>query len=302
MIISRLSGGLGNQLFQYAYGRALSLRSGSPLKLDIDGLVRSAKGDTPRPYLLSHFNIQAEIATIDEIRRLKYPLGIVSKGWRYASTKILRKFNVGFEPGLFARYARRAAKGGDIYLYGFWQTERYFEGAEDAVRADLTLKDPFGPAAAGIFAKINSAKRDGFMTISLHVRRGDVARDAMKNLYFGISTPEYYARAFDYLKSRFSQLSIKPMVFVFSDDIEWAKQNISMPYPATYVEGAGIADYEDLVLMSSCDHHIIANSSFSWWGAWLDVSPNKIVIAPKEWIRKKRRQHRDTVPSSWIRV
>lgn len=302
MIITRLSGGLGNQLFQYAYGRALSLRSNNPLKLDIEGLIRSAKGDTPRPYQLSHFAIHADIATPEEIAKLKYPFGIISKGWRYASVKFLRRFNVGFEPRTFSHFERIAKKGGNVYLYGFWQTERYFAEAADTLRADFTLKERLGAPAQTFADKIVAAKRDGIATVSLHVRRGDVARDAMKNPYYGITTPEYYSSALTAIAERLGPAASNMQIFVFSDGIKWTRQNISIPYPVAYVEGAGIADYEELFLMSLCDHNIIANSSFSWWGAWLNPNPAKIVIAPKRWIRKRQKQHIDICPSTWLRI
>ena len=307
MIITRLRGGLGNQLFQYACGRALSLRTDNPQKLDIEGYERAANGDTPRSYLLSHFNIIEDIATLDEIRRLKYPFGIASKAWRYASTKFLRRFNTGYIP----RYMH--AKG-DIYLDGFWQTELYFADTETTIRKELTLKDPLGATAQTFADQIVAAKKNGVTTVSLHVRRGDVARDAFKNPYYGITTPAYYKKALAALVEKLAaragngenaaRQNIR--IFVFSDGIEWTKENIDIPFPTTYVDGGDasnkIADYEDLALMSMCDHNIVANSSFSWWGAWLNPNPEKIVIAPKDWIRTNKHRHKDTVPSSWIRV
>jgi hypothetical protein len=286
MIIINLRGGLGNQLFQYACGRALSLRNGEPVKFDITGYAKTANSDTPRSYLLSKFNIHDEhIATDQEILALKYPYGILSKLYRRIRTKI-GLFNIGFVP-------RILRKKGNVYLDGYWQTEKYFIDKEDVIRKELSLRYPLSAPAQAMAELI----KKNSPSVSLHVRRGDVARDAKTNPYFGITTPEYYSDALNYISRKVAQ----PHVFVFSDDIEWVKQNIPISLPATYVSG-NIPDYEEVTLMSMCEHNIIANSSFSWWGAWLNRNRGKIVIAPKEWIKKRKLQHKDITPSSWTRI
>ncbi len=303
MIITRLRGGLGNQLFQYACGRALSLRTDNSIRLDVEGYAKEAqeknRKDTQRSYSLSHFNIRAEIATSEEIRAFKYPLGIISKGWRFAKVKIFRQFNTGFIPKILS-------KRGDVYLDGYWQTELYFNDHEKEIRADFTLKNPLGSAAADVAAQIRGAE-----SVSIHVRRGDVARDAATNPYFGISTPDYYAAAINHIVSLSKNTNENtgksinsPRFFVFTDDVAWVKENIKIPEPCTFVSGKNIPDYEELVLMSLCRHNIIANSSYSWWGAWLNANPEKIIIAPKEWVNgaHNRKMHKDTVPSAWIRL
>jgi hypothetical protein len=299
MIIIALKGGLGNQMFQYACGRALSLHDNEPVKLDISGYAKTRTSDTPREYSLSHFSIKEKtIATNEEIRALKYPYGIVSKGWRFIRTKIFRQFNLDWNPRIFS-------KKGPRYLDGYWQTEKYFVDYADDIRREFSLEKPFGTAAQAIADTIST----GQPAVSLHVRRGDVARDAATNRYSGITTPEYYARALAFLAEKLSTLGIKNFhVFVFSDDIEWVKQNIPIPLPTTYVSEKleigvpKIPDYEELVLMSMCDHNIIANSSFSWWAAWLNRNHDKIIIAPKIWIRGNGTKHKDIAPASWIRI
>ena len=299
MIITRLRGGLGNQLFQYVCGRALSLRAsnaGNLLKLDVEGYAPAAqeqnRTDTKREYSLSHFSIVEDIASADEIRRLKYPFGIVSKGWRFAKVKVFRQFNTGFVP-------RVLSWTGNIYLDGFWQSELYFKDAEETIRKELTLKKELGPQATSIAEKI---KTIGGASVSLHVRRGDVARDAATNPYFGICTPTYYEAALTYIK----KYTANPHIFIFSDDPAWVKENIKITEPHTFIsdenKGNLLPDYEELVLMSMCAHNIIANSSFSWWGAWLNANPSKIIVAPKEWITRSKRQHKDIAPPSWIRL
>jgi len=288
MIIINLKGGLGNQMFQYACGRAISLRNEEKIKLDITGFERTKNMDTPREYYLSHFNIFCnEIASGGEIQILKYPLGIVSKGWRFFKVKILRQFNIGFIPKIF-----NAKKS--IYLDGFFQTEKYFIHCADTIRKEFSLKEPMGQAAQAVASKISKEPE----SVSLHVRRGDVARNVATNPYAGITTPEYYRKALEYIGSKLK----KPHVFIFSDDPKWVVENIKISFPSTVISSSGIPDYEEIILMSQCRAHIIANSSFSWWGAWLNPRPDKIVIAPKQWIRKMQWRHKDTVPKSWIRL
>ena len=147
--------------------------------------------------------------------------------------------------------------------------------------------------------------------MSLHVRRTDVTLEAETNPYFGIATPEYYERALNTLHERIAAAtggnaaktaSPTLRVFIFSDDIAWVQENLKIPYPTTYVSDPGIKDYEELVLMSMCPHNVIANSSFSWWGAWLNENPNKVVVAPSQWVRIRPQNYKDTVPETWIKI
>ncbi|MDE2188786.1 MAG: alpha-1,2-fucosyltransferase [Patescibacteria group bacterium] len=294
MIIINLKGGLGNQLFQYAAGRALSLRQENktgikvPIKLDITGYGKDNGIDTVRRYSLEPFNTRASIANRDEIRRLKYPFGVVSKGWRFFKAKILRQFNTGFVPRIFNTK-------GPIYLDGFFQTEKYFLDTEKEIRSDLTLKNPFSVKAQGISAQIEKTVN----SVSIHVRRGDYVTDAKTNQHHGTCGHEYYSKALEYIASK---IGTDFTVFVFSDDIEWVNKNLPLPYPAVYVSSPDIPDYEELILMSQCHNHIIANSSFSWWGAWLNPHADKIVVAPKQWVRTGKDAMKDIVPNSWIRL
>jgi hypothetical protein len=295
MIITRLNGGLGNQMFQYACGRALALRNRDSLKLDISGYGagRSNGTDTPRKYSLSHFNIEEDIASENEITKARYPLGAVSKYSDIFRKKILRQFNVGFIPKIF--HSKTA--GSSFYLDGFWQSEKYFADWADEIRREFTLKKAMSPAARAI-ANAMASNNGNTPSVSIHIRRGDVARDAATNPYYGIATPEYYSKALQYITKKTGTFR----VFVFSDDIEWTKKNIAIPYPTTYVSGATIPDYEEMILMGMCDHNIVANSSFSWWGAWLNQNPGKIVVAPAVWSKRNKKWHTDTVPKTWTRL
>ena len=289
-----MKGGLGNQLFQYATGRALALRQEkkygekTQIKLDITGYGISNSIDTVRQYALDVFNTKSEIATPEEIRELKYPFGIISKGWRFFKAKVLRQFNTGFVQNIFDTK-------GSIYLDGFFQTEKYFLDAEKEIRTDLTLKNPLGSEALKAFEIVKTRQN----SVSLHVRRGDYVRDSKTNKTHGTCNAEYYSRALELVSSKIGQ---DINVFIFSDDIKWVKENMPIPYPVTHVSSPEIKDYEELTLMSMCKHNIIANSSFSWWGAWLNPNPNKIVIAPKRWVLKGEKNFKDICPDSWTRV
>jgi hypothetical protein len=301
MIITRLNGGLGNQMFQYACGRAMALRNNDTLKLDISTYAKATQTntgqdqnvtDTPRRYGLFHFNIHADIALDVEAKRLRYPFGPLSQAIEFFNKKVLRDFNVGFVPQILK-------KKGNRYLDGFWQSENNFGDYTGVIKKDFNLKSPLSPAAQEI---ANEIRKPG-QAVSIHVRRGDIAANASTNPYYGICTPEYYSKSLNGIAQSVQDFR----VFVFSDDIEWAKKNIPISHPTTYVSDTAsgkpaIPDYEELVLMSMCDHNIIANSSFSWWAAWLNGNLNKIVIAPKEWIKHHKNWHTDTVPPTWIRL
>ncbi len=294
MLVMNIKGGLGNQLFQYAAGRALALRRDddkkgiNSIKLDITGYGENNGIDTIRHYALSPFNINAEIASADEIKKLKYPLGRISKVLRFIKIKILRQFNTGFNSSIY-----NSKK--PLYLDGFFQTEKYFIDKEDEIRKDLTLKDPLSPRAVEILAKINSCPN----SISLHIRRGDYVSDKNTNQNHGTCDMDYYKKAIEYINSKIGN---DMQVFIFSDDIEWAKENLKFDYPTIFVSSPEIPDYEELILMSKCKHNIIANSSFSWWGAWLNQNHDKIVIAPKKWVLKNENNFKDIIPEKWHKI
>lgn len=287
MIIINLKGGLGNQMFQYACGRALSLRNGdSELLLDTTGLERANQvGDIYRPYSLSHFNVVADPADLATIQKIKYPLGLISKAWRFFKFKILRQFNVRFNSRIFEIK-------GSVYLDGYWQTEKYFEDFKDEIRKDFEFKDQLGIYAQ---QKLDEILRDDD-SVSVHFRRGDYVNNANHDT----NNQDYYSRAIIQIKELKGQVNF----YVFSDDIEWVKNNVEFLKNANFVSSPEIKDYEELYLMSKCKNHIIANSTFSWWGAWLNSNSNKIVIAPKKWVNGKENETKfaDIIPSGWIRL
>jgi len=293
MIIVDIKGGLGNQMFQYACGRALSLLAeargeDSTLKLDITGYGRTAGSETLRTYDLAAFNVQAGIASAREIARLKHPSGLLSRAWRFLDEKVLRRSYVRFHPSVLDRV-------GDIYLDGYFQSEKYFKDFETEIRADFSLARPLGEKAKELLDKIS---RDPY-AVSLHVRRGDYVSDKATNEHHGSCGIDYYERAVGEITARIGRAS----VYVFSDDIGWAKANMTFSCPVFFVSGQGVSSVEEIVLMSACRHAVIANSTFSWWGAWLNRNPDKIVIAPKRWsTRHNDDWYADIVGSTWIRI
>src|ERR1051326_814195 len=294
MIIVRLLGGLGNQMFQYALGRTLALKNSDELNLDIEGYKSQARTNerSIRRFELDHFNIQAEVATVDEINRLKHPFGRASS----VARKIRSRFavpTVRFDAAVLRRT-------GNLYLEGYWQSEKYFKQFEDAIRADFKAKEEPSTPARHIMAEIKNAKDSRAIPVSLHVRRGDYAYSPESIRDFGMPPDDYYNSAVRFISERLN--TPKLTLFVFSDDIVWVESRLRFSFPVTYVSRAGMDDWEEILLMSSCSHHIIANSTFSWWGAWLNNDSTKIVVAPKHWAHKNPWHFKDIIPADWIRI
>jgi hypothetical protein len=180
------------------------------------------------------------------------------------------------------------------YIDGYWQSEKYFKRIEPTVRKEFTLITSPSTKNQKIIDKIKSCE-----SVSLHIRRGDYVTDPKTNTLYGTCPPEYYEKAIQLMKDKVKH----PVYFVFSDDPEWIRSNMVTGYPQHVVDINGPDDaHEDLRLMSCCKHHIIANSSFSWWGAWLSNNPKKVVVAPKKWFNNYHKDEQDVVPENWVRV
>lgn len=274
MIIVNVRGGLGNQMFQYACGRALSLRNNDELSL-----VRSEyQGDITRKFSLTNFAIKGKV--IESSAVPKFP-----KLLARFKQKLTRNFYVGFDSSILKK------RGQTVYLDGYFQSEKYFQDFARDIRQDFSLAVPFDCRVAEIASVIKNDPH----SISLHVRRGDYVTHPE---FGGIVTREYYERAI--LHIRESVPSAK--FYVFSDDIDWCRSELPLGPDATFVSNPESKDYEEMSLMSLARHHIIANSSFSWWGAWLGNNPDKIVIAPKKWSNLHQNWYKDIIPSIWIRL
>ena len=295
MIIVRLFGGLGNQMFQYALARRLSLQHDVSLKLDISQFETYKL----RRYSLNVFNIIEDFATENDIARIKGK-GFVSS--RRPIEKLLPYYKRSCVYEKFSRFDPNILKSPkNLYLAGHWQSERYFKEIEDIIRREFTMR--FKPDANNerMIMLIKSAN-----AVSLHIRRADYVTKAATNQFHGTCSITYYQQAVETITRKVSS----PHFFVFSDDILWAKENLTLKYPTEFISyNNNTKDFEDLRLMTNCNHHIIANSTFSWWGAWLSSNPNKIVIAPKKWFNNTSimefdvdKDAIDLIPEDWIRV
>jgi len=289
MIIVKLIGGLGNQLFQYALGRHLAEKNHLELKLDIAGF-REYK---LHAYGLGHFNIAENFATDEEIARFQKYRRRPGKKW-FLYNKLIADEHKYVQEKQFHFDSRILEIGGEAYLDGYWQTEKYFKDIEHIIRKEVIVKTPLQGENAEVAEEIVATT-----SVAMHIRRGDYVTNRETNEYHGTCGLDYYRKAIEIISKKVNN----PHFFIFSDDHKWAKDNIVLEYPATYVEHNNAdKNYEDLRLMNLCKHQIIANSSFSWWGAWLNPNKEKIVIAPKRWFQTPKMDTRDLLPDSWIRI
>ena len=292
MIVVKLIGGLGNQLFQYAVARHIAEIHRVVLKIDISGFETYKL----HKYSLWPFNIQENFASLEEVTALTVrKQGIVERVIRRvlhkppkpAPTHIREKKRFHFNPDILNLSA-------GVYLDGSWQSEKYFADIETVIRQEFTVKTPQVGKDKELAEQMASCE-----SVSLHIRRGDYVSDSHTNQILGPSDLDYYFRCVEY----FTQTVKNPHFFIFSDEPEWARNNLKLSYPTTLVDhNEADKNYEDLRLMSQCRHNIIANSTFSWWGAWLGQNPKKIVLAPKRWFKSDDYNPKDLIPDKWIKV
>lgn len=305
MIVAEIFAGLGNQLFQYAAARALAERLQVPLRLNVQPLA----GSTTCTYDLDKFSITAALASPAEVEaavslpppgfrqnlrrvanRLKPP------AWRRS---IVREVNFHFEDEL-----RAATK--NCYLFGHWQSEKYFKCFEHIIRREFTLAPGVTEDRPHLVAQIGREE-----SVSLIIRRGDFLQYDHLNLYG--DNLGYYYKAIERIKSH----TRNPHFFLFSDDIAWVKAHLRLEVPHTFVSEPYPGEqykinarrHQDLLLISRCKHHIITNSTFAWWGAWLGEDKEKIVVAPQRWFKEGTRWYngtvadtKDVLPESWIKI
>jgi hypothetical protein len=288
MIITRITSGLGNQLFQYALGRTLALRDNTSLYFDLSYYLQAYETDTVRTFKLDRFSINYQVLNTS-------PYLYVSKFTRLLPNRSLKPvFAFVQEKQFHYDPLVNQMKSQFVTLDGFWQSERYFAGQADVIRRELMFRRTPGPAFSEYQHLIGQAETP----ISLHIRRGDYVNHPEFSQSFGFVGLDYYQRATAKLLGQYPNGHF----FVFSDDPAWVQENLNLTTAHTFVMNTGPdADVDDLQLMSQCQHHIIANSSFSWWGAWLNPNPAKTVIAPRTWFRNKPDwQTTDLIPSAWL--
>jgi hypothetical protein len=292
-IVVRQISGLGNQLFQYAAGRYYSKRYGAQFRIAVDPARKAVSHGYARPFLLSHFSIttpakelsQAERFILSEKPWLKPAIALVT---RPLGIQVFREKRSQFYTFLQDLPLENNIR--TLYIAGYWQTHRMVDDIGEELRVDLRFKE----AAKGENLEVLDQIRQSKNSVSLHIRRGDYTLAAEGKIALPI---EYYYRAIDALRIRLAE----PVFFVFSDDIAFAKENLPRDIRTVFVEhNDAFSSHEDLRLMSSCQHHIIANSSFSWWGAWLNPRSDKIVFAPRYWHLRADSYYPGLFPPDWI--
>ncbi|MDJ1483154.1 alpha-1,2-fucosyltransferase [Cytophagaceae bacterium YF14B1] len=291
MIIVRLNGGLGNQLFQYALGKTLSILHQTPFKIDITWYKKGI-----RQYELRYFTINENIATDEDIalttritQRWTHRLdrNLIQPLLPYYKRHVVVEKHFNFDPNILK-------VNSSAYLNGYWQNETYFKKIEEILRKDLQFKEPLDQQNRIISESILQQN-----AVSLHVRRGDYVSNPEYQQVFGTCGIDYYEKAIRWIGENVEN----PHFFLFSDDIPWVIKNINIPFPFTIIDhNKGDKSYRDMQLMSKCKHHIIANSTFSWWGAWLNPDKRKKVIAPAKWANIETERSNYIVPTNWYKI
>ena len=294
MIIVKLQGGLGNQMFQYTAARCL-LKNKKKLYLDhqfLDANTSDSEHFNARCYELHIFkNLKAVKATAFELSLFK------SQSIFFNILRFLLKSSIKYVQEIDSRYISLSDVPANTYLEGYFQSESYFKKHREIILKEFKFPslDPINEALKNTIIACANA-------VSIHIRRGDYLKS--KNVFdtHGILPLTYYKKALDILKDKHPVISL----FIFSDDMNWVKGNLKVDnFKIYYIDNNSIGDsWKDMALMSYCKHHIIANSSFSWWGAWLNQYAEKIVIAPARWFADGNVHafENDIVPDSWIRI
>lgn len=291
MIVVRLKGGLGNQMFQYALGRALALKHNVPLRFNIESYenttARPFTNYTIRTYDLELFNCEGALATRKDIPWLYRMYGKGKLALIFDAVR-RRIFRHKAQELYFSDYNPAMLDlGPNAYLDGFWQSPKYFNHIADIIRNDFTLKHDPSPEIMALAKKIKAEA-----SVGIFIRRTDF----IGNPDYEFVDEKYYLRGLQYIAAR----EKIETVYVFSDDIEWCRENVSFSHKTVFIDNtyAGERYTGKLFLMTTCRHFIIPNSTFAWWGAWLSYTPGKIVIAPNYWFPGT--DIKDVIPSEWV--
>ena len=292
MIIAKLMGGLGNQMFQYATAAGLAEKHNTNVVIDNSWFETTTNVETPRHYELNRFALDQNFIDLGQF-------ALVDKLSTSPKTKLYNLIIGRATPRIFVY--KEKGHGFDInvlnlpdntLLEGYWQTEKYFTFCRYKILHDFT------------FIKGSTKKNQEVLdlikrttSVSLHIRRGDYANNEITKAFRGLTGLGYYQEA----ANKISRKIKNPHFFIFSDEPEWCRQNLKLSFPSTYVSH-NVDGSEDMRLMIHCQHHIIANSTFSWWGAWLNPRKDKIVYAPKQWFNDSSMDTKDVLPKNWIKI
>lgn len=285
-ITTRLYGGMGNQLFQYAAGRAVAIANQTELLLD----TRWFNGKLDRTYMLDHFQhkgIVADESMLPPAKAQGAVQKIVRQYQKWSGKRLMERAN-SFDPRI-----GQAGKG--TYLYGYWQVPNYFVSIADKLRQELTVAAPPSNQNKELLNLIA-----GTYCVSVHVRRGDYIINPKNSGRFATCTPDYYRRAAQLICENDAG---DPTFLLFSDDPAWVKENIDLQGRVIVVDhNDSRSAHEDLRLMAACRHNIIANSTFSWWGAWLNPNQGKLIVAPKIWYYDPDLSNDFIMPGDWTQI
>lgn len=278
-------------MFQYATARSLALKHDTVLLAD----SRSFRTYRLHSYLIDRFQVEMQEADATNLHGMVLPpdkRNAFTKGWwslrNRGRMKIFRERGLEYQAGF-------KSLPDNTYLLGYWQSERYFHHIAPLLRTELSRPEPIDDVNQTVVSEM-----DGTMAVSLHIRRGDYVSNPRTLMVHGTCSLDYYQAAARYVADRVGE---PPTFFVFSDDPEWTRENLKLPFAMRFISHNPVEDPSlDLRLMSHCQHHVIANSSFSWWGAWLNPSDQKIVVACRRWFADPDRNDRDLVPENWVRL
>jgi hypothetical protein len=304
VITVSLIGGLGNQMFQYAAGKALAERHGVGLSLDLSGFRNYAL----RSFLLDRLCVpKADLASVSEAGAEKPANHFVRSLWKQRIDRVLARARLPklapsadqYREPHFHYDPAFEELGPQTSLFGYFQSERYFTLIAESLRDWLLPREPLGVAAAGVLGRIERSR----LSVSVHVRRGDYLNPGTAEFHGMLGEP-YYRQAIDRIEAAFDE-GID--FFVFSDDPAAAEQvlNFVPKSRLNHVRGDPERPWEDMALMARCRHHVIANSSFSWWGAWLNRATDKVVVAPRAWFAPAELKKLNTVdlyPPGWTLI
>lgn len=325
--IVKLNGGLGNQMFQYAFAVALGRKWQDEVLFDFSYFKETSNDIVVvRPFELGIFNTDCKPASDEDLTQIidKSERTLIEKvAWDWFKIKKYKPATNILRQSSAYIFEKKFLTQPDAYYYdGYFQNEKYFKHCRSELLQHFSLKESLGGKCAETLEQIK-----GTNSVSIHVRRGDYVTLESANTLHGLCSLEYYKQAIEYIAkkvpTRMSASAPSPLVgegeflgedtsfrnsgegyyphfFLFSDDVEWVVQNLKIDYPYTVVDFNQDNGFLDMELMKNCKHNIVANSSFSWWGAWLNENPEKIVVAPKKWLAINEKC--DIVPSEWVKL
>ena len=299
MIVVRLMGGLGNQMFQYATAYALAKRNNTEVKIDVTLLEQNKKHAhekvTHRELDLETFNLKLVFASQKEIDHFNGKVHnnlfgkIINKLGSFSRAKdLILETGRGFNEHVLNLKDNKC-------LVGAWQSESYFSDLKEEIKKIFKFKMAIPESSKEIFDQINNVN-----SVCVNVRRGDYITSPIYSKNIGALQPTYYNSGINWMEEKLSS----PHFFVFSDDVEWCKSNIVSKSPLHFIghEHAGVKFNTYIQLMSKCKHFVISNSTFAWWAAYLGEKENTNVVAPVKWSRSDEFFPKDIIPGRWIKM